>query len=114
MMTRRDSFTEELYYGFSLESKVPKDHILRKIKKKIDFSFIYDLVEDKYSHTGAPSIDPVVVFKLLLIGYLFNIPSERKLIADASVNMAYLWFIDYKITDTLPDHLNLYQIKNSS
>jgi len=104
MLTRKETFEEELFYGFSLDAKVPQDHLLRKIKQAIDFSFIYDLVEDKYSNTGAPSIDPVVVFKLQLIGYLYGIPSERRLIEDAALNMAYLWFIDYKITEALPDH----------
>lgn len=104
MMTKREAFPEELYYGFSLEDKVPDDHLLRRIKECVDFSFVYGLVDKHYSHTGAPSIDPVVVFKLSLIGYLYDISSERRLIEEASLNMAYLWFIDYKITENLPDH----------
>lgn len=95
---------EEIYTYFSLEDVVPEDHLLRKIKKAVDFSFVYDLVKDLYSHTGAPSIDPVVVFKLSLLGYLYNIPSERRIVEDASLNMAYRWFLDYSLTQKLPDH----------
>jgi len=104
MMSRRGSKGERFIYGFSLEERVPADHLLRKIAAAIDFSFIYELVADHYSHTGAPSVDPIVVFKLSLIGYLYNIPSERRLLAEASLNMAYLWFLGYDIDEALPDH----------
>lgn len=104
MMTRRSKDRERWVYGFSLEDRVPEDHLLRKIKKAIDFNFIYPLVEKHYSHTGAPSIDPVVVFKLSLIGYLYDIRSERRLMEEASLNLAYLWFLDYDIDEELPDH----------
>jgi transposase len=104
MMTKRPAGNERFVYGFSLERRVPSDHLLRKIKSAIDFDFVYDLVGEHYSHTGAPSIDPVVVFKLSLIGYLYNIPSERRLLEDASLNLAYLWFLGYDIDEELPDH----------
>lgn len=103
MMTRR-TVEPKMYYNFSLDEKVPKDHLLRKINEAIDFSFIYPLVKEHYSHTGAPSVDPVVVFKLSLIGYLYDIASERRLLEDASLNMAYLWFLGYEIDEPLPDH----------
>lgn len=104
MMTKRTHEGERWIYGFSLEDRVPSDHSLRKIKSAIDFDFIYDLVQKHYSHTGAPSVDPVVVFKLSLIGYLYNVPSERRLLEEASLNMAYLWFLGYDIDEELPDH----------
>ena len=67
----------------SVEQLVPKDHILRKIDKYIDFNFIYDLVEDKYSQTtGRPSIDPVVLIKLVILQYFFNINSMRQTIRE--------------------------------
>jgi len=58
------------FYNFSLEDRVPQDHLLRFVAAAVDFSFVRDLVRDTYSHTGAPSVDPVVVFKMALLGYL--------------------------------------------
>lgn len=76
-----------------IENLVKKDHILRKIDEYIDFNFIYDLVEDKYClDNGRPSVDPVVLFKMILIGYLFGIRSERRLVEEIHHNVAYRWF----------------------
>lgn len=103
MMTRR-TIEPKIYYNFSLDEKIPKDHLLRRINEAVDFSFIYSMVKEHYSHTGAPSVDPVVVFKLSLIGYLYDISSERRLLEEASLNLAYLWFLGYEIDEPLPDH----------
>lgn len=87
----------------SVEQLVPKDHILRKIDKYIDFDFTYDLVEDKYSSdNGRPSIDPVVLMKLIYIQYLFNINSMRKTIRETEVNVAYRWFLGLDFHDKIP------------
>ena len=73
----------------SIEQMIPKDHILRKIEKYVEFEFIYDLVEDPYClDNGRPSIDPVVLFKIVMIQYLFNIKSMRQTIKDTEVNLA--------------------------
>lgn len=86
-----------------MEDLVPKDHTLRKIEKAIDFSFIYDLVKDKYSEdTGRPSIDPVVLFKIVFIQYLFGIRSMRQTIKEIEVNAAYRWFLGYDWNDPVP------------
>ena len=86
-----------------MDDLVPKDHILRKIEKAIDFSFIYDLVKDKYSEdTGRPSIDPVVLFKIVFIQYLFGIRSMRQTIKEIEVNAAYRWFLGYDWNDPVP------------
>lgn len=87
-----------------IENLVKKDHILRKIDEYIDFNFIYDLVEDKYClDNGRPSIDPVVLFKMILIGYLFGVRSERRLIEEIHHNVAYRWFLGYGLEDKIPD-----------
>ena len=92
----------------SLEQLVPKDHILRKIDDTIDFSFIYNLVEDKYSSdTGRPSIDPVILIKIPIIQYMFGIKSMRQTIREIEVNVAYRWFLGYDFYDKIP-HFTTY------
>ena len=87
----------------SLEQLVPEDHILRKIDRYIDFSFIYDLVEDKYSsETGRPSIDPVVLIKIAIIQFMFGIKSMRQTIREIEVNVAYRWFLGLDMLDPVP------------
>lgn len=87
-----------------LDRLIPDDHILRHIEKWVDFSFIYGKVEHLYClNNGRPSLDPVRMFKMLLIGYLFGIRSERQLIRDIEVNLAYRWFIGLNLSDKVPD-----------
>ena len=95
---------EKLYYDFSLEDKVPQDHILRRIAQAVDFSFVHKIARPYYSHTGKPSVDPVVVLKMALIGYLYGISSERRLASDLPLNLAWLWFLGYDIDEETPDH----------
>ena len=86
-----------------IEDLVPQDHILRDIDKAIDFSFIYDLVKDLYcADNGRPSIDPVVLFKIILIQYIFGIRSMRQTMKEIAVNMAYRWFLGYGMTEPIP------------
>lgn len=103
-MMGRKSAARKLFYDFSLEERVPRDHFLRRLTQVVDFSFVYDMVKPYYSHTGTPSVDPVVVFKMALIGYLYNIPSERRLAEEVRLNLAFLWFLGYDIDETPPDH----------
>jgi len=98
------STERKLFYMFNLDERVPQDHILRQINEVVDFSFIYDLVRPYYSHTGAPSIDPVVVFKMALLGYLYGITSERKLAEECRLNLAFMWFLGYDIDEISPNH----------
>lgn len=86
-----------------IEELVPQDHLLRKIDKAIDFSFIHDKVKDLYCpDNGRPPIDPVMLFKMLFIGYLFGIRSEQQLIREIQVNVAYRWFLGLTLTDKVP------------
>ena len=94
----------------SIDELVPKDHLLRKIESKVDFSFIHDLVKDYYcDNNGRPALDPTLMFKLLFIGYLFGVRSERQLIREVQVNVAYRWFLGLGLTDKIPDASTLSQ-----
>lgn len=88
----------------TLESLVPEDHLLRCIDAFIDFEFIRDKVRHLYCiDNGRPAADPVMLFKLLFIGYLYGIRSERQLVKEVQVNVAYRWFLGFSLTDKIPD-----------
>ena len=87
-----------------LEELVPQDHLLRKIDKAIDFSFINKICKPYYcENNGRPAIEPEVLFRMLFIGYLYGIRSEIRLLKEIEVNVAYRWFIGYDLTEKLPD-----------
>jgi transposase len=94
----------------SLDGLVPKDHLLRKIDAVIDFSFIHDRVSGLYSpDNGRPALDPTLMFKALFVGYLFGIRSERQLMREIEVNVAYRWFVGLQLTDPVFDASTLSQ-----
>jgi transposase len=97
-------YDEKLYYNLSLTRLIPEDHLLRLIAKAVDFCFIRRLCRPYYSHTGRPSIDPVVLFKMLLVGYLYGITSERRLVREITLNLAYRWFLGYDFDEQIPNH----------
>ena len=85
------------------EMLVPKDHLLRKVDSAVDFEKIYEFVEDLYcKDNGRPSIDPVVLIKMVIIQHLFGITSLRKTAAEVQVNVAYRWFLGYSLLDETP------------
>ena len=86
-----------------MEELVPQDHILRKIDSAIDFNRIYNFVQDLYcENNGRPSIDPVVLFKMVLIQHIFAIPSLRRTVEEVNMNIAYRWFIGYSLSKPIP------------
>ncbi len=88
----------------SLDSLVPSNHLLRKIEAHIDFSFIHQKVAHLYcADNGRPVLDPTVLFKALLVGYLFGIRSVRQLMREIKVNVAYRWFLGLRLTDRVFD-----------
>jgi len=94
----------------TLEELVPLDHLLRQIDRYIDFSFIREATRSLYcDNNGRPAIDPVCLFKMLFIGYLFGVRSERQLMREIQVNVAYRWFLDLSLTDKVPDASTLSQ-----
>lgn len=89
----------------SIETLVPQNHLLRKIDRHIDFAFIYDKVEHLYcKDNGRPPVDPVMLFKMLLVGYLYGVRSERRLEQEIKYNVAYRWFLGLGLTGAVPDH----------
>lgn len=103
MMTQNADKKREQIQMFCMDDLVPKDHLLRLIDKAIDWSFIYDLVVEKYSSdNGRPSIDPVVLIKIPLIQYLYGIKSMRQTIKEIEVNVAYRWFLGLEMYDKVP------------
>lgn len=88
---------------YSIDQLVSENHLVRKLDAAIDFSFIYDLVKDKYCEdNGRPSIDPVVLFKIAIIQYVFGIKSMRQTIAEIENNIAYRWFLGYGLGQSVP------------
>lgn len=86
-----------------IDELVPKDHLLRKIDKAIDFEFIREKVKGLYcADNGRPAVDPVVLFKILFVGYLYGVRSERQLIRELEVNVAYRWFAGYTLREAVP------------
>ena len=99
-----------MFFG-TLEELMPKEHFLRDLDNTVDFNFIYEKVELLYSNTGRPSVDPVVLVKMLLLGYLYGIESERKLEQEIRVNIAYRWFLGIELDEPVPDHSTISQLR---
>ena len=93
-----------LFYGFRLDDHVPADHLLRRIDGLLDFGFVREALADSYSAMGRPSIDPELMLRMLLVGYLFGIRSERRLCQEVHLNLAYRWFCRLDLGDAVPDH----------
>ena len=103
MMTQENEKVRKQMQIVCIDDLVPQDHLLRVIEKAIDWTFIYDLVRDRYSEeTGRPSIDPVTLIKIPLIQYLYGIKSMRQTIKEIEVNMAYRWFLGLELYDPVP------------
>ena len=94
----------------SIEALVPEKHLLRKVDQTVDFGFIRERVKHLYCEdNGRPALDPVVLFKLLLLGYLYGVRSERQLMREVEVNVAYRWFLGFRLRDKVPDASTLSQ-----
>jgi transposase len=103
-MQGQKRFSPKLFYSLNLEELVPEEHPLRRFDSLISLDFLYEETSSYYSHTGQPSVDPVVLFKMMLLGYLFGISSERKLAQEIQVNMAYRWYLGYDLDESTPNH----------
>jgi transposase len=103
-MKGRKRQEEPIFTYVRVEELVPQDHILRKIDGLIDFSCVHEKTKGLYSHTGRPSVDPEVLIRMMLIGYLYGITSERRLCQEVHLNLAYRWFCGFSLEDKVPDH----------
>jgi len=103
MMGQHDR-SEALFYYFRLEDQVPENHLLRLINKYISFEFVRQQLKESYSETGRPSIDPELLLRILLIGYLYGITSERKLVEELRMHLAWRWFTGLGFDQEIPHH----------
>src|SRR2546425_5608026 len=104
MMGRREDGQGQFFYAFDLDEVVPPEHLVRQIDGVLDLSWVHKELAPYYSHTGRPSIDPVLMIRMLIVGYVFAIRSERRICAEVQVNLAYRWFCKLGIEDNIPDH----------
>ncbi|RIO06893.1 transposase, partial [Mammaliicoccus sciuri] len=104
-MLNKSENKRDQYEMISVSELVPKNHLLRKVDKILDLNFVYELVEDKYClDNGRPSIDPVILVKILLIQRLFGIKSMRQTIKEIETNVAYRWYLGFSFLDKVPHY----------
>jgi transposase len=113
MVGRKDRSRQSLFTFVpgDLSDFIPQDHLLRRVDQVLKLSWVADEVRDAYCpDNGAPSVDPEVVIRLLIVGYLFNITHIRELLREVQVNIAMRWFVGYGLDEDLPDHSSLSKI----
>jgi transposase len=96
--------SEALFYYFRLEDQIPENHLLRLIDKHISFEFARERLRTSYSDSGRPSIDPALLLRILLIGYLYGLSSERKLVEELRMHLAWRWLTGLGFDQEIPHH----------
>src|SRR5437773_6293788 len=104
LMMGRHSRGESLFYYFRLEDQVPENHLLRLIDRHVNLEFIRAKLKDAYSDAGRPSIDPELLLRMLLVGYLYGVTSERKLVEELCMHLAWRWFTGLGCDQEIPHH----------
>jgi transposase len=104
IMMGQHARSESLFYYFKLDDHVPENHLLRLIDKYVSLDFVRERLKDSYSETGRPSIDPQLLLRILLIGYLYGITSERKLVEELRMHLAWRWFTGLGFDQEIPHH----------
>jgi transposase len=112
MMGRQNNDQGPLFYEFCLDEAVPDDHLVRKIDAVLDLSWVYAELAPHYPTLGRPSVDPVLMIRMLIIGYVFALRSERLLCREVQVNFAYRWFCKLGIEHKIPDHSAFSRARN--
>ena len=113
MMGRLKSDQGQLFYEFHLSEAVPEDHLVRKIDAALDLSWLRSELAPHYSSMGRPSVDPELMIRMLVVGYVFAIRSERLICREVQVNLAYRWFCKLGIEDAIPDHSAFSRARNN-
>ena len=104
LMMGHSSRSESLFYYFKLEDHVPENHLLRLIDRHVSFDFVREKLKAFYSDTGRPSIDPELLLRILLVGYLYGVTSERKLVEELRMHLAWRWFTGLGFDQEIPHH----------
>jgi transposase len=112
MMGRLTGDQSRLFYEFRLDEVVPADHLVREIDAVLDLSWVHAELEPHYPSIGRPSIDPELMIRMLIVGYVFAIRSERALCREVKVNLAYRWFCKLGIEDQVSDHSAFSRARN--
>lgn len=104
MMGLLETDQRRFFYDFCIDEVIPADHLVRRIDAVLDFGWLRAKLAPYYSHTGRPSIDPELMLRMLILGYVFAIRSERQLCSEVQVNLAYRWFCRLGLEDAIPNH----------
>src|SRR5271169_4700338 len=112
MMGRLNHDQRQLFYSFRLDEAVPRDHLVREIAAVLDLSWVHSELAPFYPKMGRPSIDPELMIRMLIIGYVFGIRSERAICRELQVNLAYRWFCGLSIEAKIPDHSAFSRARN--
>jgi transposase len=112
MMGRQNNDQDHLFYEFRLDEAVPDDHLVRKIDAVLDLSWVHAELAPHYPTLGRPSVDPALMIRMLIIGYVFGLRSERLLCREVQVNFAYRWFCKLGIEHKIPDHSAFSRARN--
>jgi transposase len=112
-MQGRHEYQPQLFSAIDIESLIPKSHLLRRVDRVLDLSFLAELTAPLYSKShGRPAIDPEVFVRMVLLGYLYNIDSDRQLCEEVGYNLAYRWFCRLSLKDSVPDHSSMTKIRD--
>lgn len=111
-MLGTQKFHARLFYEFDLETHIPADHLLRGIDRFLALNDLHEEMRCFYSHTGRPSIDPELMIRMLVVGYVMGLRSERRLCQEVHLNLAYRWFCRLGLEDKVPGHSNFSKLRH--
>lgn len=112
-MQGQQQYQNQLFHYFDIEKLIPNNHLLRKIAKHVNLNFVDELTESFYcQNNGRPSVAPELFFRMIIIGYLYGIESDRQLCEEIQYNLAYRWFCRLNLEDKVPDHSSLTRIRD--